>query len=313
MSTKILAFAALVAVASLLIANMQPSNSVDAQFEQFKVTHKKNYENVAEETYRKSVFLMNLAKIAAHNADKTQTHTLGVTQFSDLTQEEFVSMHLTLKVNEKYSSVEHGRTPTERVGGDVDWVAAGKVSAVKNQGNCGSCWAFSANAAIESALLIAGRTENLSEQQLVDCSRAYGNQGCSGGWMDSAFDYVVDHGLTTTDKYPYVARNQACAVDGGSIKISGYVDVKGCNDLENALSSRPISVAVDASVWSQYRGGVLTGCGTSVNHGVLLVGATDASWRIKNSWGASWGESGFIRIGKGNTCAVCSYPSYPTL
>jgi len=105
MSTKILAFAALVAVASLLIANMQPSNSVDAQFEQFKVTHKKNYENVAEETYRKLVFLMNLAKIAAHNADKTQTHTLGVTQFSDLTQEEFVSMHLTLKVNEKYSSV----------------------------------------------------------------------------------------------------------------------------------------------------------------------------------------------------------------
>lgn len=285
---------------------------MDSQFEEFKLTHKKTYSNVGEESYRKSVFLMNLAKIAAHNADKTQTHTLGVTQFSDLTEAEFISMYLTAKVNDKFTDVVHGRTAAAPSNGDIDWSSNGKVSKVKNQGQCGSCWAFSATAAMESGLLIAGQTINLSEQQLVDCSRSYGNQGCSGGWMDSAFQYVIDHGITNEESYPYVARNQACAKDGGDVKIKGFVDVPGCDNLLNALSGRPISVAVDASVWSQYRGGVLSSCGTSVNHGVLLVGATDAFWKIKNSWGSGWGEQGFIRLARGNTCAVCSYPSYPS-
>lgn len=256
--------------------------------------------------------MMNLAKIAAHNADKTQTHTLGVTQFSDLTQEEFVSKYLTTKVNEKFTDVSHSRTATPS-NGDIDWVASGKVSKVKNQGQCGSCWAFSATAAMESAFLIAGQSVLLSEQQLVDCSRAYGNQGCSGGWMDSAFKYVIDHGIANEAEYPYVARNQNCGKDGGASKISGFVDVPGCENLENALSARPVSVAVDASVWSQYRGGVISSCGTNVNHGVLLVGSNDGFWKIKNSWGEGWGENGFVRLAKGNTCAVCSYPSYPTL
>lgn len=131
--------------------------------------------------------------------------------------------------------------------------------------------------------------------------------------MDSAFDYGKDKGLVDTNSYPYVARDQACKIDGGSIKLSGYVDVAGCNNLLNALAARPISVAVDASVWSAYRSGVLSNCGLNVNHGVLLVGASDSFWRIKNSWGASWGEKGFIRIAPGNTCDVCGYPSYPTL
>jgi len=130
--------------------------------------------------------------------------------------------------------------------------------------------------------------------------------------MDSAFQYVRDHGLTTTEAYPYAARDQTCKIDKGAVKISSFVDVPGCDNLLNALSSRPISVAVDASVWSQYKTGVLSSCGVAVNHGVLLVGGTDGFWRIKNSWGATWGEAGFIRLARGNTCAVCSYPSYPT-
>lgn len=131
--------------------------------------------------------------------------------------------------------------------------------------------------------------------------------------MDSAFDYARDKGLTTTGNYPYVARDQACKIDGGEFKVKSYIDVAGCDNLANALSARPVSVAVDASVWSSYRTGILSNCATNVNHGVLLMGVTDAYWKIKNSWGASWGESGFIRIARGNTCAVCSYPSYPVL
>lgn len=219
------------------------------------------------------------------------------------------------KVNKKFSGNEHGRTAASTpLVGDVDWTTSGKVSAVKNQGGCGSCWAFSANAAIESAYLFAGQPLNLSEQQLVDCSWGYGNQGCSGGWMDSAFQYVIDHGLVDSSVYPYKGVNQNCQTpQGGNYKITGFVDVPGCANLENALSGRPISVAVDASVWSQYRSGVLSNCGANVNHGVLLVGSSDESWKIKNSWGTGWGETGYIRLAKGNTCAICNYPSYPTV
>lgn len=131
--------------------------------------------------------------------------------------------------------------------------------------------------------------------------------------MDSAFEYIVDHGITTQDQYPYVARDQTCQKDGGAIKLSGYIDVEGCNNLANAVNSRPVSVAVDSSNWSLYRGGILSACGLNANHGVLVVGYTGDYWKIKNSWGTYWGENGFIRLAKGNTCAVCSYPSYPTI
>jgi len=197
---------------------------------------------------------------------------------------------------------------------DIDWTTKGAVSAIKNQGQCGSCWAFSTTGAIESAYLLQGNSVNLSEQQLVDCSGSYGNHGCGGGWMDSAFAYVKDHGLKTEDEYPYKAVNQQCdASSGGQYKISGFIDTPGCDNLLNTLSQRPVSVAVDASTWSLYRGGVLSTCGTSINHGVLVVGATSEYTKIKNSWGTSWGEAGYIRIAAGNTCNVCGYPSYPTL
>jgi len=198
--------------------------------------------------------------------------------------------------------------------GDIDWVSAGRVSPVKNQGGCGSCWAFSAVGAIESAYLFRKQSVLLSEQQLVDCSQSYGNQGCNGGWMDSAFQYVIEHGLTTGEAYPYVTRtNPTCAANGGSYRISTFTDIQGCDNLANALAQRPISVAVDASNWSPYRSGVFTNCGTAVNHGVLLVGWTSNYWVIKNSWGTTWGDQGYIRLGLGNTCAVCSYPSYPVV
>jgi len=235
--------------------------------------------------------LKNLIKIEEHNANKDNTYVQGVNQFTDLTQEEFVATYLNTKVNPKYtdSSIDVEAKPL--LGADVDWSTAGKVSPVKNQGQCGSCWAFSATGAIESAFRLAdGNNQVLvSEQQLVDCSRSYGNQGCNGGWMDSAFQYVIDHGLTDSTSYPYTARDGNCKIDSGANKIRGFTDVPGCDNLMNALSARPVAVAVDASVWSGYRSGVLSNCGTAVNHGVLLVGASDGFWKIKNSWGASWG------------------------
>lgn len=194
-------------------------------------------------------------------------------------------------------------------------MAAGKVSGVKNQGSCGSCWAFSAVAALESQERIAGTgTTSFSEQQLVDCSRSFGNQGCNGGWMDQAFAYVAKNGITDSGAYPYTARDQACKTNTGAYHIKGYKDTAegNCNEVISALGGRPLSVAVDATNWSFYAGGVFRNCKRNLNHGVLLVGI-DASgnWNIKNSWGTSWGNSGFITLAGGNTCGVCDAASYP--
>ena len=192
--------------------------------------------------------------------------------------------------------------------GDVDWCSQGKCSRVKNQGQCGSCWAFSATGVMESWSLIKGQSVDLSEQQLVDCSRPQGNQGCNGGWPYNALKYVVANGITSQSSYSYVARDQSCKTQGGSFKISGYNSYSQCTGLASQINNSPVSVTVDASNWSAYRSGVFSNCRTSINHAVLLIGVNGGNWKIKNSWGTGWGESGFIRLsGTGNTCGVCQY------
>ena len=196
--------------------------------------------------------------------------------------------------------------------GDVDWTTQGKVSGVKNQGQCGSCWAFSATGTLESWALFNGQSTSVSEQQLVDCSRPQGNQGCNGGWPSSALNYVKANGITTASAYPYAAKDQACKTQGGAFKINGYSSYSGCNGLTSGINSHPISVTVDATNWSPYRTGVFNNCGASINHAVLLVGVVGGSWKIKNSWGTGWGEAGYIRLAGGNTCGVCAYAGvYP--
>jgi C1A family cysteine protease len=299
--------------ASVYLYSLESATSEVYSFEQYKREFSKHYTKEGEEQYRKNIFLRNIIKIQEHNANPKNTYTMGVNQFTDLSQAEFEAIYLTLQLPKRsYNTFESVQAVPNR---DIDWTVDGKVTPVKNQGSCGSCWAFSATAALESHILIEkGETVSLSEQQLVDCSRTYGNQGCNGGWMDSAFEYAHDHGLTTTSAYPYIARDQACKIDTGSYKVKQIFDVEGgCNDLANALDKRPISVAVDATVWSPYKSGILSNCAKNVNHGVLLVGSTDAYWKIKNSWGATWGDNGYIRIAQGDTCAVCQYPSYATL
>jgi C1A family cysteine protease len=196
--------------------------------------------------------------------------------------------------------------------GDIDWTTQGAVGPVKNQGSCGSCWAFSSTGALEALSKIAyGTLKSFSEQQLVDCSGKYGNQGCNGGLMTSSFNFVKDNGIVEDSQYPYVAVQQTCKIPTGPFKISGFTEVKDCNTQATALNSRPISVAVDATNWSTYKSGIFNNCGTRLNHGVLLVGITDQYWRIKNSWGTAWGESGYIRLARGNTCGVCNMSAYP--
>ena len=161
---------------------------------------------------------------------------------------------------------------------------------------------------MESVAKIKGQNVDLSEQQLVDCSRPQGNQGCNGGWPSSALKYVISNGIASESEYPYVGRDQTCKKQGGSFKISGQSSASGCNGLTNSINASPVSVTVDATNWSTYRSGVFTNCKTSINHAVLLVGIVGGNWKIKNSWGTGWGEQGFIRLAGGNTCGVCSQP-----
>ena len=163
------------------------------------------------------------------------------------------------------------------------------VSPVKDQGRCGSCWAFSAVGTLESFSLMNGKSVNLAEQQLVDCSKKYGNAGCNGGFNYQGLNYVKDKGIASTSSYPYTAKTQTCKMDGGDFKIKSVQSAKGCSGIQTAIQSRPIGVSVDANKWNKYKSGIFNDCNHSLDHDVLLVGVSDTYWKIKNSWGKSWG------------------------
>jgi len=261
-------------------------------------------------------------------------YKLGLNQFAHLTLIEFTALHL------GYAKTKFN-VPSKNTTGkvcdnkgpltapdEIDWDVQGKVTKVKNQGRCGSCWAFSATGAIESVLaLTTGELDELSEQQLVDCSTAYGNQGCNGGEMYKAFNYVADHGIVLETDYPYTAVDGKCNIPANATTflISGYRNVTAntSDALKSAVAKNPVSVGVQAasSVFQLYKSGVLTGdgCGIELDHGVLAVGYGTlngtAFWRVKNSWGPSWGNKGYILIerreGPG-TCGINMEPMYPT-
>lgn len=168
-------------------------------------------------------------------------------------------------------------------------------------------------------MVIAGkatRAIDLSEQQLVDCSGSYKNNGCNGGLMDNAFKYIKASQITTEKNYPYVAKDEACIkadLVAPFYSLSGYTDVAASvSALQAAIQKQPIAIAVDATNWSYYNGGVFSNCGTKLNHGVLLVGIVKGNWLVKNSWGTSWGNNGYITLKAGNTCGLANAASYPT-
>lgn len=180
----------------------------------------------------------------------------------------------------------------------INWVTLGKMSPVKDQGVCGSCYAYSATSAIESALIISQNiTVDLSEQQLVDCSVFMGNDGCYGGWPDYSFNYIIYFNLTNETNYPYRGNWSSCDKVGGEFKIKTYEWTNQdniCLGLLEAVQVRPLPVAVDALPWIFYSEGILNNCKppeqTYVNHAALLAGFDkDKNWIIKNSWGVYWG------------------------
>jgi len=299
----------------------------DMSFEEFKQTYGKEYNGVEEEAHRAAVFSANLERINSHNAQQ-QSYTMAVNQFADLTEVEFVAQYTGAQPTAREDAM-MGTQEFAEVEEAVDWVQRGAVNPIKNQGQCGSCWAFSTVGTLESAYQIAtGQLVNAAEQQLVDCDTS--NDGCDGGWPYRAYDqYITGHGMCTTSSYSYTARDGSCQASYCTVAIpqgtvTGHQNVqKTSSALKAAIAQQPVSVTVNAGDMQFYANGVVTGgCSGSINHAVMAVGyGVDGQdyFKIRNSWGTGWGEAGYIRLAQnsysseGTACLLQVNPVVPTL
>jgi len=312
MKSVALLLTALVAAGVLLsqqnfdLKELSVKSQAAMRFTQWKQTANKRYASPELEVYRLSVFADNLAYIEEENSRQNE-YQLGETSFMDLTQEEFVNQYLGY-VRQTEVSNEDFEAGYTTPNGAFTWEGKGVITPIKNQGSCGSCWAFSTTGTVEGYWAInKGSLPSLSEQQLVDCvGIAYGCLGCNGGQMSGALKYIKANGVTTEDAYPYTGKDGACKTKTGAYKIGSVKTSTGCTSLTSDIQSQPTSVAVDATNWSFYRSGTFSNCAKNLNHGVLAIGYDDAgNWQIKNSWGTSWGNQGFITLKAGDTCGVC--------
>lgn len=310
--------------ALLLVLPLVFAADYKQDFLQWRQQYNKHYETPAELRHRFNVFKDNMKFIENFNKEP-HTFTVGANQFADLTLAEFVStyLHPARNVNDTVAFV-----PSEPTTDTVDWRTKGAVTPVKDQGQCGSCWSFSATGSMEGQKVVAGgQLISLSEQQLVDCSRAYGNMGCNGGTQDAAFKYAIANGMEKETDYTYHATDGTCKYDKTKVvtHITGYHDTtRGSEaDLVKAIDGQPVSVDIDASheSFQLYKSGIYyePRCSsTMLDHAVLAVGYGTESdgdyYIVKNSWGLTWGEQGYILMSrnKNNNCGIATSPSYPT-
>ena len=266
---------------------------------------------------------------------KNLSYVLGHNQFSGMDSEDF-RQYL------GYSGVPMERVfnnpdsePTVLISEEVNWVKKGAVTDVKDQGQCGSCWSFSTTGALEGAYFVKyGNLETFSEQQLVDCDSFKNggrDMGCNGGLMDHAFTWIEKNGgLCSETDYPYVSGEtktagtckKTCKVVENS-KVASFVDVTPSSDIAmmTALSQQPVSIAIEADQreFQLYKSGIFTGvCGNKLDHGVLVIGYGPDYYLVKNSWGLSWGDGGYIKLGLGpefnngdGQCGMLLQGSYP--
>lgn len=298
--------------------------SYEQSFEAWRSKHGylNRFTSEVEYLKRLAIFAENMERIETHNAKNT-TWSMGMNEYGHLSSDEFKEMYTGVQVPETPSSIprrQHvvvGDSPN-----DVDWTTKGAVTDVKNQGSCGSCWSFSTTGGLEGAYFLkTGTLTSFSEQNLVSCDKV--DQGCNGGLMDNAFKFIESNGgLCTEADYPYTSGAGAtgeclttCTPVADS-QVTGFVDVAPTPQvtpatvaqMESAVAQQPVSIAIEAdqSSFQFYKSGVMTSaCGTRLDHGVLAVGygtlnGTDY-WKVKNSWGPSWGDSGYILLQKGLT------------
>jgi C1A family cysteine protease len=297
-------------------------------FQQFVAEHGKAYGSPAEEAHRFAVFVANLKLADERNAAETGSATHGITKFMDETPEEFRMSHLNYVPVQRNVTVDDSIAPLpEGVAALKDWSGV-FTTPVKDQGYCGSCWAFSATEQIETDFMRSGGPETiLSAQQVSTCTtyKLPGAGGCNGGFTENAYDYAKG-GVETDANYPYTSGKAGvtgtCQANSKLfvVKATSYATVSSSASGESAMASYvqskgPLSVCVDANNWSTYTGGVLATCGNSVDHCVQAVGIDTSAgyWKVRNSWGTSWGESGYIRLKYGsNQCQIASDATYST-
>lgn len=325
------------ALAVVSLAAPKLDTKLDKLWDLWKSGQNRLYDNKNEELYRRTVWEKNFYTVAMHNMEHDMdmhTYRLGMNSFADMTVEEFVKQRNGLLQSKTKKPANRQIFDAKNVNVAVpdtkDWRDDGYVTDIKDQGQCGSCWSFSATGSLEGQYFRAkGTLVSFSEQQLVDCSGPEGDYGCNGGLMDDAFKYIETHKLEDEEDYPYEARDDTCRDDEskGLVEVSNYVDVTAGSedDLKVACGTNgPVSVAIDASHTSfqLYQSGVYTepDCSSSqLDHGVLVVGyGTDADsgkdyWLVKNSWGTQWGDEGYIKMERNNRnqCGVASQASYP--
>lgn len=303
------------------INSVSNANLLKTQFLEFKEKYNKSYGTKSELEYRFEVFKKTVERISMNNSDPSKTHISGINKFSDLTFSEFKTRYLTkmdrsgnLNLSESLDKVKV--KPAKR-----DWRSSkGAVGKVKNQGNCGSCWAFSTIASLETAFWQKNKKSvNLSEQELVDCAGGkYENEGCDGGLMDDAYKYIIDHKVATEKAYPYRAIDQKCSKrnrkKSGRVAVASFSYVQaGVNGLTKAAAKQVVSVAIEVQDdFMDYSSGVYTNnanCGEELNHGVAVVGYNTSVKKpyyiVRNSWGSDWGLNGYVKMAIGSGSGTC--------